>query len=343
MAVTIKDVAKRAGVSPSTVSRVLSNHPRISRETTRKVKAIMEEMGYHSNMMARSLVSNKTYTLGMILPRPAEELFQNHFFAENIRGITTQASRNGYDILMTTGHSEQEELAAVTRLVKGKRVDGIILLQSRRNDPIIAFLKHEEFPFILIGHYAQDEEILCVDNDNVQAAYDATQHLIAQGHERIGFVSGPPNLTVSVDRLDGYLRAMHDHGLPMQPEWIVEGEFLQESGYRAMSFFMNLPERPTALVVIDDLVTFGVLRGLTELGFRVPDDLSLVSFNNISLTELSTPPLSSVDIGIYQLGYMASQLLIRQIQGDKPQQNRTIVPHRLIVRESSLNLSSKRS
>lgn len=337
MTVTIKDVAKRAGVSPSTVSRVMSNHPRISRETVRKVKEIMEELGYHSNIMARSLVSNKTYTLGMVLPRPAEELFQNHFFAENIRGITTQASRAGYDVLMTAGHSEQEELEAVTRLVKGKRVDGIILLQSRKIDPLIAFLKKEQFPFILIGHYG-DDDILCVDNNNVQAAFDATAHLISQGHERIGFVSGPPNLTVSQDRLEGYKKALADNGLRSESEWIVEGEFLQESGYRAMSFFMNLPERPTALVVIDDIVTFGILRGLTELGYKVPDDLSLVSFNNIALSELSSPPLSSIDIGIYQLGYMASQQLIRLIQGDKPQQLRTIVPHRLIVRESSLNL-----
>lgn len=341
MAVTIKDVAKRAGVSPSTVSRVLSNHPRISRETSRKVKEIMEEMGYHSNVMARSLVSNKTNTLGMILPRPAEELFQNQFFAESIRGITTQASRNGYDLLMTAGHSEQGELEAVTRLVKGRRVDGIILLQSRRNDPIVHFLQSEEFPFVLIGHYADDESILCVDNDNVQAAFDATSHLIAQGHERIGFVSGPPNLTVSQDRLEGFKRAIEANHLRVQPEWIVEGEFLQESGYRAMSFFMNLPERPTALVVVDDLVTFGVLRGLNELGYKVPDDLSLVSFNNIALAELSSPPLSSIDIGIYQLGYMASQLLIRTIQGDQPQPARLIVPHRLIVRESSLNRISK--
>ncbi|MDG0810191.1 LacI family DNA-binding transcriptional regulator [Cohnella rhizosphaerae] len=337
MTVTIKDVAKKAGVSPSTVSRVLSNHPRISKETSQKVKEIVEELGYHSNIMARGLISNKTYTLGMVLPRPAEELFQNHFFSESIRGITTQASRQGYDVLMTAGSSEQDEVEAVTRLVKGRRVDGIILLQSRKNDPIISFLQKEAFPFILIGHYGS-ENILCVDNDNVQASYDATVHLISQGHERIGFVSGPTNLTVSDDRLKGYKKALSEHALRMEPDWIVEGEFLQESGYRAMAFFMNLPERPTALVVIDDIVTFGILRGLTELGYKVPDDLSLVSFNNIALSELSSPPLSSVDIGIYQLGYMASQLLIRHIDEDKTQQLRTIVPHKLIVRESSVNL-----
>lgn len=343
MSVTIKDVAKRAGVSPSTVSRVLSNHPRISRETVAKVKRIMEEMGYHSNIMARSLVSNKTFTLGMILPRPAEELFQNHFFAENIRGITTQASRNGYDVLMTSGSSENDEIEAITRLVKGRRVDGIILLQSRKNDPIVQFLQEHKFPYVLIGKSEDVPEAYCVDNDNVQAAYDATSHLISQGHERIGFVSGPPNLTVSSDRLAGYCQAMEQHKLPMNPEWIVEVEFLQESGYRAMSFFMNQPERPTALVVIDDSVAFGVMRGLTELGFRVPEDLALISFNNIYLSELSSPPLSSVDIGIYQLGYMASQLLIRLIQNEAVQPNRMIVPHRLVIRESTLHHISKRS
>jgi DNA-binding LacI/PurR family transcriptional regulator len=343
MAVTIKDVAKKAGVSPSTVSRVLSNHPRISKETSIKVKNIMNELGYHSNMMARSLVSNKTYTLGMILPRPAEELFQNHFFSENIRGITTQAARNGYDVLMTAGANDSDEMEAITRLVLGRRVDGIILLQSRKHDPIITFLREHDFPFVLICRYEEDPNVLCVDNDNIQAAFDATSHLISQGHTRIGFVSGPPSLSVSQDRLEGYRQALAEHQLQMKSEWIVEGEFLQESGYRAMSFFMSLPERPTALVIIDDVVSFGVMRGLTELGYSVPEDLSIIGFNNISLTELSTPPLSSIDIGIYQLGYMASQMLIKRIQGETQPQPRTIVPHRLMIRESSLHYKAKRS
>jgi DNA-binding LacI/PurR family transcriptional regulator len=335
MAVTIIDVAKRAGVSPSTVSRVISGHSRISPATTKKVKEIMQEMGYHPNVMAKSLVSRTTQTLGIILPRPAEELFLNLFFSEVIRGIVTQSTRSGYDLMMTTGTSEREEVEAVTRLVKGRRVDGIILLYSRRSDPVIAFLEEQGFPFVLIGRSEEYPDILSVDNNNVQASYDATRHLIAQGHKRIGFVSGPPNLIVSKDRLSGYMQALEEAELEAHSEWIVEGEFLQESGYRAMSFFMSLPERPTALVVIDDVVAFGVLRGLTELGYKVPRDLSLVGFNNISMSELATPPLTSVDIGIYQLGYTASQALIRTIKGETTHQNNLIIPHRLIVRESS--------
>ncbi|CAM3446004.1 LacI family DNA-binding transcriptional regulator [Marinicrinis lubricantis] len=334
MQVTIKDVAKKAGVSPSTVSRVISNHPRISPKTSAKVKQIMEEMGYHPNLAAKSLVSKKSNTLGVILHRPAEELFLNLFFSEFIRGIVTQATRSGYDLLMTSGATEKDEMEAMTRFIKGGRVDGIILLSSRNGDGMVNYLRSQQFPFVLIGRSNEHDDILSVDNDNVQAAYDVTKYLISLGHTRIGFVSGPPQLVVSQDRMEGYKQALQEFGLPLRSHWIVEGEFLQESGYRAMSMIMGLSDRPTALIVTDDLVAYGVLKGITELGFHVPDDISLFSFNNISISELTTPPLSSVDIGIYQLGYTASQTLLRDIQENHREQNRIIIPHRLMIRQS---------
>lgn len=335
MTVTIKDVARAAGVSPSTVSRVISNHPRISKATAEKVRRIMDELGYHPNLAAKSLVSKTTYTLGVFLPRPAEELFLNLFFAEFIRGIVTRASKSGYDILMTSCPSEQDEISALNRLMSGKRVDGIILLTSRRNDPVVQYLNEQQFPFILIGRSEEYPDVLSVDNDNVQASYDATMHLIKRGHTRIGFISGPPHLILSHDRKKGYEQAMREAGLEIREDWIIEEEFLQESGYRAMSILMSLSERPSALVVVDDIVAFGILRGLHELGYQVPQDMSLISFNNTALTELSSPPISSVDISIYQLGYLASQNLIHTIQGSYTGEPRTIVPHRLILREST--------
>lgn len=334
--ITIKDIAKAANVSPSTVSRVVSGHTRISKATTDKVKRIMEEMGYHPNAMAKSLVSKTTNTLAILLPRPAEELFQDLFFGELLRGILAQSSKAGYDMLLSAATSPQDENDTISRLVFGRRVDGIILLSARINDPLIAMLDSHQFPTVLIGRDENCSTILTVDNNNEQVAFDATQHLIQQGHGRIGFVSGPSDLTVSRDRMAGYRRALEEAGLPIRSEWIVEGDFLQHSGYRAMSSIMELPERPDGLVVIDDVVAFGVLRGLNELGYRVPEDISLVSFNNIALSELATPPISSVDIGTYQLGYTASQQLIRLIQGEHHFQRRTLIPHRLIVRESSI-------
>lgn len=337
MKITIKDIARLAGVSPATVSRVIAGSGRISKETTERVKRIMEEQGYHPNRQAQSLVSRSSGSIGIVLPRPAEELFLNFFFPELIRGIVTRVTRSNYDLLLAAGASESEELAEMTRMVKSRRVDGILLLQSRKRDPIIPFLMGEQFPFVLIGRSEEYPDIVSVDTDNVQAAYDLTNHFISQGHTRIGFVSGPPNLIVSEDRLAGYRRALEEANLPLRREWIVEGEFLQESGYRAMSFLMSLPERPTALVVIDDVVAFGILRGLTELGYRVPHDLSLAGFNNIPISEMTSPPLSSVDISIYQIGYTAAHQLLSIINGDSLP-SRHIIPHRLTVRESSMSM-----
>ncbi len=335
--ITIKDIAKLAGVSPSTVSRVVSGSPRISRETTAKVKRIMDELGYHPNEMAKSLVSKTSHALGIMLPRPAEELFHNDFFGELLRGIVTQSTRMGYDLLMTTVSGERDELSTISRLARGRRVDGLVLLGSRRDDPLIAYLSENKFPFVVIGRSETHPEALMVDNDNVQASYDATKHLIVQGHKRIGFVSGPPNLTLSHDRLKGYRNALAEARLESREEWIVEGEFLQESGFRSMSMFMSMRERPTALIAIDDNVAFGVLSGLAELGYRVPEDLSLIGFNNIPLAELAAPPLSSIDIGTYQLGYTAIASLIKLIQGERPHQNPILIPHKLVVRASSLH------
>jgi len=337
MAVTIIDVAKRAGVSPSTVSRVISGHPRISQATSDKIKAIMDEMGYHPNVLAKSLVSKTTHTLGIYLPKP-EELFLNLFFPEVIRGIVTHATKSGYDLMMATGTSEWEEVESITRLVRGRRVDGVILMHSRKNDPVIGFLRESEFPYVLIGRNEDYDDVLSVDNNNIQASYDSTRHLIAQGHTRIGFISGPQHLIVSKDRLQGFRQAIQEAGLESNPDWIVEGDFMQESGYRAMSLIMSLPSRPTALVVTDDIIAFGILRGLNELGYSVPTDLSLIGCNNISIAELANPPISTIDIGIYQLGYTASQLLIRKIKGEPIQQPRVVIPHRLIIRESSIQV-----
>ncbi|WP_139491451.1 LacI family DNA-binding transcriptional regulator [Brevibacillus dissolubilis] len=333
---TIKDVAKLAGVSPSTVSRVLSQHPKISPATVRKVKEAMETLGYHPNIMAKSLVSKSTQTLGLVLPRSAEELFINPFFSEVLRGMLAYANTAKYDLLMSSAHSQQEELEAVNRMVMGRRVDGIILMAPRKSDPIVDRLREHDFPFVLLGRSVDYDDVLCVNNDNRKAAYDATNHLIEQGHTRIGYVSGPPDLVVSEDRLAGYREALAEANLPCNREWLVGTEILEKSGFHAISLVMNLPERPTAFVIADDVVAFGLIRELYQAGLSVPQDVSIVSFNNIVMSELSNPPISTIDIGIYHLGYLTVQQLIRKISGEAITQPQITVPHRLIVRGSSV-------
>lgn len=336
MSVTIKDVAKLAGVAPSTVSRVISNNSRISPKTTAKVKEAMETLGYHPNVMAKSLVSRSTQTIGVILPRAAEEIFLNPFFPEVLRGINAYANQAGYDLLMSAGSNQEQEKAAFNRLVYGGRADGVILLSSRVNDPLIPLLKERNFPFILIGSSQQHPDILSVDTNNVKAGYDAAAHLIKQGHQRIGFVSGPKELVVSQDRLKGCRQALEESELSMHPDWMMEASFLQDSGYHAISMMLERPNRPTALVVTDDLIAFGIMRGLYDLNYKVPDDLAIVSFNNVSISELTTPPLTTIDIGIYQLGYTATQMLIKKINEEEIHQKSVIIPHRLVLRQSSV-------
>lgn len=336
MSITIKDVARLAGVSPSTVSRVISRHPKISPATVRKVKEAMETLGYHQNLMAKSLVSKNTQTLGLVLPRSAEELFGNPFFSEVLRGMLSNANQASYDLLMSSANSQQEELEAVNRMVMGRRVDGIILMAPRKADPIVEKLLESDFPFVLLGRSMEHDDVLCVNNDNQKAAYDATNHLLAQGHTNIGFVTGPSDMVVSEDRLQGYKQALQEAGVEFSSEWVIDAEFLQASGFHAISLVMNLPRKPTAFVVIDDLVAFGLIRGFYEVGLRIPDDVSIVSFNNIVLSELSNPPISTIDIGMYHLGYLTVQHLIRRVSGEPITQPQITVPHRLIVRGSSV-------
>jgi DNA-binding LacI/PurR family transcriptional regulator len=333
MNVTIKDVAKRANVAPSTVSRVIADSPRISEKTKKKVREAMKELGYHPNFIARSLANKSTQVIGLVMPSSADKVFQNPFFPEVIRGISKAAHEKKYALQMSTGESEDEIYDGVIEMLQGRRVDGVILLYSRIHDKITKYLQKNQFPFVVIGKpYKKTEEITHVDNDNYRAAKEATEHLIELGHERIAFVGGNLNYVVTVDRLLGYEEALKHAGLPYRKEYIVHEEFLKEGGQEAMKELLSLEEPPTALVVADDLMALGVLNTLDEMNLSVPDDISIVSFNNVLLSELSRPPLTSVDINIFQLGYEAAKNLIQKVENPNEPIKRIIIPHTLIKR-----------
>jgi DNA-binding LacI/PurR family transcriptional regulator len=335
MNVTIKDVAKRANVAPSTVSRVIADSPRISEKTKRKVREAMKELGYHPNFIARSLASQSSQVIGLVMPSSADQALQNPFFPEVIRGISKAAHEKKYALQMSTGEREEEIYEGVIEMLQGRRVDGVILLYSRVNDKLMKYLQQNGLPFVVIGKpHQKAEQITHVDNDNYRAAKEATQYLIELGHERIAFVGGNVNYLVTVDRLLGYEEALKEAGLPYRKDYIMHEEFLKEGGQEAMKELLSLAEPPTALVVADDLMALGVLNTLDEMNLRVPDDISIVSFNNTLLSEISRPPLTSVDIHIFQLGYEAAKNLIEKIVNPNEPIKRVIVPHRLVKRFS---------
>lgn len=333
--VTIKDVAKATGVSPSTVSRVIADNPRISLDTKKKVRKAMKELGYHPNVNARNLVAKSTKTIGVVMPSSADKSLQNPFFPEVLRGIGTVTHDMQYSMMLSSGGTEEEMFAEVERMVYGSYVDGIILLYSRMNDRITNFLREKDFPFVIVGKpYDYVSEITHVDNDNYKAGKEITNYLIDQGHEHIAFIGGSRDLIVTMDRENGYKAALNEADLPVCEAYRIHSEFLQSGGREAIEKLLQLEHPPTGIVVSDDLMSLGVLSALEELGYDVPTDISLVSFNNVYLSELTSPALTTVDIQIYQLGVQSAKALIEKTQSDFVPEKRIIIPHEIVYRDS---------
>ncbi|MBN8251196.1 LacI family DNA-binding transcriptional regulator [Priestia flexa] len=335
MSVTIKDVANLAKVAPSTVSRVIANSSRISEKTKQRVRAAMEELGYHPNIIARNLANKTTEAIGIVMPSSAGNVFQNPFFPEVLRGISTGAHEKKRAIYMSTGEAESEILREVMQMVQGRRVDGLILLYSKIDDPVLAYLKEQNIPFVVVGKPFKDSEyITYVDNDNFKAGKEATEYLIELGHNRIAFIGGSLDLVVTIDRLTGYDKAIQGAGIPYRSEYVIHEEFLQEGGKEAVCELLSLEERPTALVVADDLMALGVLNTLDEIGISVPEDMSIISFNNVLIAEMARPALTSIDINIFELGYQAVRSLTKKIEASSQPIESIRIPHSIVTRQS---------
>lgn len=338
MKTTIKEVAQLAGVSPSTVSRVISDSPRISDETKKVVREAMESLGYHPNAIARSLVSKSTSTIGIVMPQSTERAFLNPFFPQALSGVSAAAHEQGYCILLSTGDNEKDQLSSIESIVMGGRVDGVIIMYSSVDNEVLDALKRMKVPAIVIGKPLKPKDVLYVDNDNVKASFEVTEKLIKNGHKKIALISGAFKLVVSLDRLDGYMNALKKYNIPFRKDLIVElSEFITKGAYERTLELLKSEDRPTAFVVTDDVMAFGVMDAIKESGLRIPEDIEIMSFNNVPSSELTNPSLTSVDIDAFSLGYEASKLIIEKIKGEADR-DKVIVPTRIIYRESSRQL-----
>ncbi|MFD1849071.1 LacI family DNA-binding transcriptional regulator [Oceanobacillus bengalensis] len=333
--VTIKDIAKATGVSPSTVSRVLADNPRISEDTKKKVRKTMRELGYHPNIHARNLVAKSSKAIGVILPSSADKALQNPFFPEVLRGIGSVTHEREYAMVLSSAQNGEEIMSEVRRMVFGRYVDGLILLYSRINDPVTEFLNEQDFPYVIVGKpYENINTVTHVDNDNFTAGKEITKYLIDQGHEYIAFIGGSRELFVTVDREAGYEAALKEAGLPNIEEQKLHTEFLKSGGREAVESILALEKRPTAIVVSDDLISLGVLSRLEQSGVNVPEDISVVSFNNVYLSEITRPALTTIDIHIYELGAQSAKALIEKAENKSEPAKRIIIPHDIIYRDS---------
>ncbi|MDR7870363.1 MAG: LacI family DNA-binding transcriptional regulator [Tissierellaceae bacterium] len=333
--VTISDVAKLAGVSPSTVSRVISDSPKISEATKEKVLKHMDELGYYPNAIARSLAKNITGNIGVIMPTRAEDIFLNPFFPEALRGIIKAAAKTGYDILLSTNTGLEDELTSIKKLINGSKVDGIVLMSSKIDDESINYLVSMDFPFSLIGSpYKTDNGINHVDNDNFMAAYELTMYLTFMGKKNIVMIAGDPSLMVTKKRIEGYRKAIEESNLEFNDNHLFIGDFDEETGYKYGREILGLEPRPDAVIVTDDLVAFGAIQVFESFDINIPEDIAIASFNNSVLSRYSQTPFTSVDINAYDLGSESIKLLVEAIE--KGIKNRkTIIPYKIHKRKST--------
>ncbi|SDW72712.1 DNA-binding transcriptional regulator, LacI/PurR family [Alicyclobacillus hesperidum] len=329
---TIKDVARLANVSPSTVSRVLSNSSRISEETKRRVREALEQLDYHPNVFARGLVTNSTGAIGILIPPSMNQFFVNPFFAEWMSGVSEVTREHGVDTVLSTSARDEEEV--VDRMVRGRRVDGLLLLGTRPGDPVLRRVSDQKFPAVLLGRPADPIPVSWVNNDNVKAAHCATKHLIDLGHRRIGFLGGASEMVVTIDRVTGYRNALLEAGIEPDPRLEVSSFFLEQGGYLGMMRLLAMSDRPTAVLASDDVLAFGGMRAAAELGFRMPEELAIVGFNDIRLAELANPALTSVRVNMHELGVRCAELLLKQIESGSPAYISEIVDFELVIRYS---------
>ena len=313
MAVTIKDVAALAGVSPSTVSRTCKNNPSISEETKERVRKAMVELGYEPNFQASNLAAQISRSIGIILPPSPKETYENSFYLEAIRGISHYCNAHQYISTIVTGQNEEEILTAVRSMSRSGKVDGFIVLYSRVNDPVIDFLFSEGLLYILIGKPAQyTNHTIYIDNDNLLAGQEATEYLYALGHRKIAYLGVDNSLVFSADRKTGYMAALLNHGLTIQPEYCIEVPGASQNEFQELRKLLTGNDRPTAMLVSDDIL----------------------AFNNSLFARLTSPQLTSIDINSGQLGMEAATQMISHIENPNLPATKIIVPHHLIERDS---------
>lgn len=335
MPVTIKDVAALAGVSPSTVSRTCKDHPSISEATKKKVRQAMARLGYEPNFQASSLATQNSRTIGIILPPSEKEAYQNSFYLEVIRGISQFCNQKQYINTVITGQNEEEILQAIKTMSKTGLAEGYIVLYSREQDPVLDFLYEEGLLYVLIGKaYRNVNQTIYVDNDNVLAGREAASYLIGLGHERIAYLSGDHSLLFNSDRKAGYILALTENQIPYLPELCVEVPELPETQDQAINGLLTRENRPTAVLVSDDILAMALEKMCISLGLSIPQDLSIISFNNSLFARLSSPPLTSMDINSFQLGIEAAAQMISHIENPELMATKIIVPHHMVERES---------
>lgn len=337
---TIKDVARLAGVSPSTASRAMHNSHLISEKTKKKVFKAMKTLGYEPNYLAQNLARQTSNTMGVILPVSGKEIFQNPFFMETIRGINEACNEHQYVVTIASGSTDEELIKNIHVMIKRGGVNSFILMYSKHEDPVVKYLRQENISYTVIGKPSQwVNETPYVDNDNILAAREATEYLLQLGHRHICFVYSGHQQMVHADRWSGYKQALLDQGIEEVYSLEVNIFSLSEEQYRIREW-LDKRKQITAFIAHDDMIGMMLQRMIDPLQDK-DHFFSVISFNNSLFAQMSYPSLTSIDIHAKQLGVEAVNLTIRYLKEPEGLIMKVIVPHQLIIRNSCFRLDKK--
>jgi len=330
MVTTLKDIAEKVGVTESTVSRVLNGVPKASKETIEKVFRVAEELNYTPNQIARSLVKQKTHVIGLVI----SDIY-NQYFAAVTGGIEEIASLHEYSLIIsTTGGREKEELKYIN-ILKEKRVDGIIFMSGRMPESCLKALRETSIPTVVVARKI-DDSIPSIHIDNIKESYKAVEYLIELGHEKIAMISGTfEDVESGYNRFIGYKKALEDNGLPFREEYVAEGDFRLATGKVAMKRFLNLKELPTAIFAGSDEMAVGAIKAIKEVGLNVPDDISVIGFDNNIISQACDPELTTVGQPAKSLGKKAMGMLYNMMSGERLEERTIYLPCELITRGST--------
>jgi len=331
MAPTLEEVAQLAGVSRSTVSRVINDHPNVRAETRGRVWQAIRESGYRPHAVARSLVTNRTQIIGMVIPEAVTTLFTDPFFPLLLGGATEACNAHHYQLLLSLFNDPTGQEEMYQRVLHNGYLDGVIVASASLKNPVFSNLLRDRIPFISVGRYP-DERVDYVDVDNVGGARMAVEHLIQLGHRRIATIAGRLDMVHGQDRLEGYRQALEARHIPVNEELIVEGDYTENGGMVGMQRLLSAS--PGAVFVGSDTMAIGALKALRQAGQQVPQDVALIGFDDIPLASAIEPALTTVRQPIRQLGALAVETLLDLIEHPGSGPRRIVLPTQLVIRES---------
>jgi len=330
---SIRDIAKAAGVSISTVSKALNNSGQLSPSTRRRIREIAKRMNYHPNSFARGLAAKVVDNIGFVIDRAPGRIFSNPFYSVILEGIESELVKHEFNLLISA-HASTEPDSSLPNFVLSGTVSGLIIAGNMA--PVfLQRLKEVQLPAVVVDNHLEDQSFDTINSDNARGAEDMMRYLISVGHEQIGFLFGAnrhPNMQA---RYQAYRSSVRQHRLQSKPAWIGRGDVTTEGGYHAMAEILNGGELPTAIFASNDAMALGAIKLLYERGIHVPQQISVVGFDNIFLAEHATPPLTTVDVDKIRMGQLAAQRLIEKLRTEDDSVRETIVPTKLVIRQSA--------